>query len=92
MNLKHIRLLILFYRVVRFVYISYFYDMFYETKNFNDFKKYAYPGLPVEEIGKTRDAHEEITIFENEIYSVSHRNIEVYRNNSWHDKVGEFFL
>ena len=33
---------------------------------------------------------EEITVFENEIYSVSYRNIEVYRNHSWHDKVLEF--
>ena len=60
--------------------------MFYETKNFDDFKMYPYP--PVEE--RRVRFEKEITIFENEIYSVSSRNIEIYRNNSWHDKVREF--
>ena len=69
---------------------GYFYDIFYETKNFNDFKKYPYPDLPVEELGVRSDIYEEMTIFENEIYSVSYRNIEVHRNNSWHEKVREF--
>ena len=91
MNLKPIRLLILFYTVARSIGIAYLYDMFYEIKNFNDFKKYPYPDLPLEETGMRSDIHEEMTIFENEIYSVSYRNIEVYRNNSWHDKVREFF-
>ena len=70
-----------------FMYPSY--DMFYETKNFDHFKKYPYPNLPVDERGVKFE--EAITIFENEIYSVSHRNVEVYRNHSWHDKVREFF-
>ena len=90
MNLELIRLLILFYKVIRSIGIAYSYDLFYETKNFNDFKKYNYPDLPVEERGVRCDIDEELTIFENEIYSVSYRNIEVYRNNSWHDKVREF--
>ena len=86
MNLKLIRLLILSYEVVRlYLGIGYFYDLFYETKNFEDFKKYPYPKLPVEENGVRFE--EVITIYENEIYSVSYRDIEVYRNNSWHDKV-----
>lgn len=62
--------------------------MFYETKNFQDFQKYHYPDLLDDSM--LQDIMEEITIFENEIYSVSYRNIEVYRNHSWHDKVLEF--
>ena len=72
------------------MFMSRSYDMFYEAKNFDDFKKYPYPNLPVEESGVKFE--EVITIFENEIYSVSYNNVEVYRNNSWHDKVREFFL